>query len=91
MYEQAIQQLDSMGIPYTENEDGTMVIDISGADKTDVVTIVGFLNDAAISYTITADSITLTIPMEAPMEEPMEGELSEGSGTPDMSSMGGYF
>lgn len=74
MFEQAIAELESMGIPYTENEDGSMVIDISDADKTDVVTIVAFLNDNGMTYSITADSIQVDS-MGAPEEEmPAEGE-----------------
>lgn len=70
MFEEAINELENMGLNYTETEDGTLVIDISDADKTDVVTVVSFLNDRAMSYTIDADAITVTMPMgDAPVAE----------------------
>lgn len=73
MFEEAIAQLDSMGIPYTENEDGSLLIDISGADKTDVVTIISFLNDNALEFSITADEITVH-GMPEPVEALTDGE-----------------
>jgi hypothetical protein len=82
MFEQAINELEAMGIPYAENEDGTLVIDISDADKTDVVTIVAFLNDNGMEYSIDAESISLMAPIE-PVEEPMEEEA------PPMDPMAG--
>lgn len=59
MFEEAINELEAMGIPYVENEDGSLVIDIEDADKTDVVNIVAFLNDNALDYTIDATSIVV--------------------------------
>ena len=81
MFEQAICELDAMGIPYAENEDGTLVIDISTADKVDVVNIVSFLNDNGLEYAIDADSITVqsgTPVMEEPTmeEEPMADPMA---------------
>lgn len=69
MFEQAISELEAMGLSYQENEDGTLVIDISTADKTDVVTIVGFLNDNGMEYTIDADAITVMVMPEPEMPE----------------------
>lgn len=60
MFEDAIAQLDSMGIPYTDNGDGTMTIDIATADKTQVVDVVSFLNDNMLEYTISQDSIVVS-------------------------------
>lgn len=85
MFEQAISELEAMGLSYQENEDGTLVIDISTADKTDVVTIVGFLNDNGMDYTITADAITVMgmpepeMPEEddMAMEDAMAGAMDE--------------
>jgi len=74
MFEQAIAELDAMGIPYAENEDGSLVIDISEADKTDVVNIVSFLNENGLSYTIDANSIQVDS-MGAPAEMP-EDEMT---------------
>lgn len=74
MFEQAISELEAMGLSYQENEDGTLVIDISTADKTDVVTIVGFLNDNGMDYTINADAITV-MGMPEP-EMPEEDEMA---------------
>lgn len=74
MFEQAIAELESMGIPYAENEDGSMVIDISDADKIDVVSIVAFLNDNGMTYSITADSIEVDS-MGDPLEEMPEEEM----------------
>lgn len=85
MFEQAIAELETMGIPYVENEDGSMTIDISQADKTDVVQIVGFLNDTGLTYTIDANTIevaSLGEPLEE--EEPMEGELETPTDTEGM-------
>jgi succinate dehydrogenase/fumarate reductase flavoprotein subunit len=59
MFEQAISELESMGIPFEETEDGSLMIDISSADKTDVVTIVSFLNDTGMEYSIDASSIVV--------------------------------
>ena len=74
MFEQAISELEAMGLSYQENEDGTLVIDISTADKTDVVTIVGLLKDNGMEYTITADAITV---MGAPeLEMPEEDDMA---------------
>ena len=89
MFEQAIAELESMGIPYTENEDGSMVIDISDADKTDVVTIVAFLNDNGMTYSITADSIEVAS-MGAPEEE-MPAEEDEASSAGIDAAMEGMY
>lgn len=75
MFEEAINQLESMGIPYTESEDGSLTIDISGADKSDLVTIISFLNDNGLDYTIDAESIVVTS-----LGEPVEPEMDLGEG-----------
>ena len=59
MYEEAINQLETMGVPFTENEDGTIVIDVSEQDGTTVAEIVGFLNDNMLEYTIEGSNITV--------------------------------
>lgn len=59
MYEEAINQLETMGVPYVENEDGTIVIDVSEQDGTTVAEIVGFLNDNMLEYTIEGSNITV--------------------------------
>ena len=59
MYEEAINQLEAMGVPFTENEDGTIVIDVSEQDGTTVAEIVGFLNDNMLEYTIEGSNITV--------------------------------
>lgn len=59
MYEEAISQLEAMGVPFTENEDGTIVIDVSEQDGTTVAEIVGFLNDNMLEYTIEGSNITV--------------------------------
>lgn len=72
MFEDAIRELDAMGLPYEESEDGTLTIDISGADKTDVVNVVAFLNDNGLDYTIDAESIVVMLEMVEPeMDEEM--------------------
>lgn len=73
MFEDAIAQLDSMGIPYTDNGDGTMTIDIATADKTQVVDIVSFLNDNMLEYTISQDTIIVS-GGDALVEEDVEVE-----------------
>lgn len=71
MFEDAISELDAMGIPYVENEDGSLSIDISDADKTDVVNIVSFLNDNGLDYTI--DDVSIVVIGGEPIaEEPAE-------------------
>lgn len=89
MFEQAINELEAMGIPYAENEDGTLVIDISSADKTDVVNIVAFLNDQGMEYSIDADSISLMAPAKAPVEEeaPMDPMADAMGGMGGMEGM----
>ena len=74
MYEEAISQLETMGLSYQETDDGTLIIDIESADKTDVVNIVAFLNDQGIDYTIDAMSITVTM-MEPTVDEDMEEDI----------------
>ena len=69
MYEEAISQLESMGVPFVENEDGTIVIDISEQDGTTVAEIVGFLNENMIEYTIDGSNITVMPIGEAVEEE----------------------
>lgn len=68
MYEEAISQLESMGVPFVENEDGTIVIDISEQAGTTVAEIVGFLNENMIEYTIEGSNITV-LPIGEPVEE----------------------
>jgi len=75
MFEEAISELEMMGIPYEESEDGTLSIDISDADKTDVVNIVSFLNDNMLDYTIDADSIVVTMPAMPEETEEFEEEM----------------
>lgn len=77
MFEEAINELESMGIPYSENEDGTLVIDIASADKTDVVTIVSFLNDNMLEYSIDANTITVLMPMGLEEEEVEDTDITE--------------
>lgn len=69
MYEEAISQLESMGVPFVENEDGTIVIDISEQDGTTVAEIVGFLNENMIEYTIEGNNIIVLAIGEAVEEE----------------------
>lgn len=59
MYEEAINQLETMGVPFMENEDGTIVIDVSEQDGTTVAEIVGFLNDNMLEYVIEGSNITV--------------------------------
>lgn len=74
MYEEAIRQLESMGVPFVENEDGTIVIDISEQDGTTVADIIGFLNENMIEYTIEGSNITV-MPLGEPVEEPEEEDV----------------
>lgn len=89
MFEEAIAQLDSMGIPYTENEDGSLVIDISGADKTDLVSIISFLNDNALTFSISADEIVVE-GMPEPVEVP-EDEMAGLDGTDGEDPLAGLL
>lgn len=73
MYEEAIRQLESMGVPFVENEDGTIVIDISEQDGTTVADIIGFLNENMIEYTIEGSNITV-MPLGESVEESEEEE-----------------
>lgn len=81
MFEDAISELDAMGIPYVENEDGSLSIDISDADKTDVVNIVSFLNDNGLDYTI--DDVSIVVMGGEPIAE----EPAEDTGAIDMAAM----
>lgn len=86
MFENAIQELDAMGIPYSETEDGGLIIEIGDVDKTDLITIIGFLNDNGIDFVI--DETTITIPGEGDNggEEAVPGEedLMGGGGMPPL-------
>ena len=81
MFEDAINELDSMGIPYMENEDGSLTIDIENADKTDVVNIVSFLNDNGLDYTI--DDVSIVVMGGEIIEE----DPAEDTGALDMAAM----
>lgn len=74
MYEEAINQLETMGVPFTENEDGTIVIDVSEQDGTTVAEIVGFLNDNMLEYTIEGSNITV-MTMGAVEEDMVDEEV----------------
>lgn len=74
MYEEAIRQLESMGVPFVENEDGTIVIDISEQDGTTVADIIGFLNENMIEYTIEGSNITV-MPLGESVEESEEEDV----------------
>lgn len=76
MYEEAISQLESMGVPFIENEDGTIVIDISEQDGTTVADIVGFLNENMIEYTIEGSNITVLAIGEAVEEEEEDVDMT---------------
>lgn len=78
MYEEAITQLENMGVPFIENEDGTIVIDISEQEGTTVAEIVGFLNDNVIDYSISGTDIIVSAMAE--VEEDFEEE-------PDMTAL----
>lgn len=71
MFEDAINELDAMGLPYIENEDGSLTIDIESADKTDVVNVISFLNNNGLEYTIDATTIVV---MSLGAVEPVEEE-----------------
>ena len=81
MFEDAINELDAMGIPYVENEDGSLSIDISDADKTDVVNIVSFLNNNGLDYTI--DDVSIVVMGGEPIAE----EPAEDTSAIDMAAM----
>lgn len=81
MFEDAISELDAMGIPYVENEDGSLSIDISDADKTDVVNIVSFLNNNGLDYTI--DDVSIVVMGGEPIAE----EPAEDTSAIDMAAM----
>jgi len=79
MFEEAIRELEAMGLPFEESEDGSLSIDISNADKTDVVTVVAFLNDRGIPYNIDASTIVVQgMPQEPEVpEDPMADPMAE--------------
>lgn len=77
MFDQVVQELEAMGIPYVEEVDGSVVMDISAADKTDVVTIISYLNDNFIEFTIDANSITALVGgTEEPSDVPAQDEAT---------------
>lgn len=73
MFEELIVELDSMGLPYTEDyEMGVMNIDITNASKIDVIDVITTIDSYGMEYTIDATNITVQsgTPVEAePVEE----------------------
>lgn len=75
MFEDIISELDAIGVPYEEDYDaGTLTIDISAVDKTELINLIRFLTDTTVPFTIDETTIVVTggdMPMEEeiPMEE----------------------
>ena len=72
MFEEIIGQLDSMNVPYTEDyEMGQLTIDISAADKMQVIDVINIVNATGMEFTVDETSV-IVIGGEvtaAPMEE----------------------
>lgn len=75
MFEDAIMELEAMGVDYTESEDGTLTIQIESVDKTDLITIISFLNDNGLDYTI--DATTIVVMGGDIMEPDEDAELDD--------------
>jgi flagellar biosynthesis/type III secretory pathway M-ring protein FliF/YscJ len=90
MFEEIIAQLDSMGIPYNEDYDtGSLVIDISTADKMQVIDVINVVNATGMEFTVDENSIVVT---GSPTEEPMaEGTEEDFQGAALDEMMGGGF
>jgi hypothetical protein len=71
MFEEIIGQLETMNIPYTEDYDtGTLTIDISAADKVQVIDAINVVNASTLDFTVDENAIVVTgVPLEEPMEE----------------------
>lgn len=69
MLDAIISELDAIGVPYEEDYDaGTLTIDISAVDKTELINLVRFLTDTTVPFTI--DETTIIVTVDAtPMEE----------------------
>lgn len=72
MYEEIISELENLGLSYTDNEDGTIVVDIAELDKVDIVNAVSMLNANMINYDISEDTITIYVEPDAPEEPEMD-------------------
>ena len=69
MLDAIISELDAIGVPYDEDYDaGTLTIDISAVDKTELINLIRFLTDTTVPFTI--DETTIIVTVDAtPMEE----------------------
>lgn len=69
MLDAIISELDAIGVPYEEDYDaGTLTIDISAVDKTELINLIRFLTDTTVPFTI--DETTIIVTVDAtPMEE----------------------
>ena len=59
MFEDLLMQLDELGVTYTEDEMGTLTIDIADVDKSILIDVIITLNDGGYMFDITETSITV--------------------------------
>lgn len=60
MFDQIITTVENLGLEFTEDyEAGTLVIDIAGADKADLVAVIQVLNDEMLDFDIDESAITV--------------------------------
>lgn len=80
MFDELVTMLDAMGVDYNENyDDGTLTIDISKLQKTEIISLVQAVNDTAMAFTIDESSLVVTggeIIEEASMDEEVEATPS---------------
>mgnify|MGYP000954775294 CR=1 FL=1 len=79
MIEDVINQLDDMGVEYTENyEEGVVTVDIANVDKIALIDIISVINDSGLLFNIDESMITIITEDADPMaEEPMEEAPAE--------------
>lgn len=79
MLDAIISELDAIGVPYEEDYDaGTLTIDISAVDKTELINLIRFLTDTTVPFTIDETTIIVTVDAtsmeeETPVEEDFMG------------------
>lgn len=89
MFEDLIKQLEDMGLEYTEG-DNDLTIDISNADKTDVIDLVSALNNGAYSYTISDTEVVVTSTAEPVAPEAEEAIADEDIMNEALDQYGAY-
>lgn len=71
MFEMLIEQLDALGVGYTEDYDvGTLTIDVADMDKVQLIEVINIINDSGMLFNI--DESSITVESGEMLEEPVE-------------------